>query len=160
MGFSRYCLVPWISWILRSGSAVQKPPRSSDWCPPMSRSQRNLVPDPGIWKSENPGIWKSRNPELWKSKIQQNPKNRIMESKSVSPKLSVMSGLVGKKTSWPLLGPFQLFFSGPKNAIFCLCSLVSQGALFTRFGVICWCHACLGTCPLHMWPLILRVLCT
>ena len=54
------------------------------------------------------------------------------------------SGLVGKKSSWPHLGPSQAIFSMDqkiKNMYeIWLFSLVGQWALFTRFGVMCWCH--------------------
>ena len=60
--------------------------------------------------------------------------------KSILPKLSARSGLVGKKTSWHHLGPSEVIFShGPEKykkckRKKCLFSLVGQWALFTRCG--------------------------
>ena len=56
--------------------------------------------------------------EIWIFGIQQQfEKYKISKSKSVLPKMSARSGLVGKNNSWPHLGPFQAIFSmGPKNA--------------------------------------------
>ena len=56
--------------------------------------------------SGNLGTWKSGN--LVSKKIN---KQQTSKSKSVSPKMSARSGLVGNKTSWPHLGPFQAICS-------------------------------------------------
>ena len=69
-----------------------------------------------IWGPGNLGIWKSGDLEIqkcWVHKI----KKKISKSKSVLPTMSARSGLVGKKSSWPYLGPSEAFFSiGRKNA--------------------------------------------
>ena len=59
----------------------------------------------------NLGIWKSRNLGSKKSK-----KSKFSKSKSVSPKMSTRSGLVGKNSSRPYFMQFQaIFCMGRKN---------------------------------------------
>ena len=69
----------------------------------------------GVWKSENLGTWKSRNleiwgpghPEIWGLKNQKKKfKIQIRSAQHVG-----RSGLVGKKSSWPYLGPSEAIFS-------------------------------------------------
>ena len=73
------------------------------------------------------GFWKSVNLEI-----------------CVLPKMSARSGLTGKRTSRPHLEPSQAFFPWTekiqKHFKLYIFSLVGQWALFTRFGVMCWCH--------------------
>ena len=57
--------------------------------------------------------------------------------------MSARSGLAGKRTSQPHLGPGHCL-RGPEKSKNCqfvyLFFLVGQWALFTWFGVMCWCH--------------------
>ena len=48
------------------------------------------------------GVW------IWGPK---NQKKKLSKFKSVLPKMSARSGLVGKKSSWPYLGPSEAIFS-------------------------------------------------
>ena len=82
----------------------------------------------GVWKSGNLETWGPGNPESW------GPKNqKLSKFKSVLPKMSTRSGLVGKTSSRPYLGPFEAIFSigrkNPKNA-----KMLPIFPLFTRFG--------------------------
>ena len=52
---------------------------------------------------------------VWKFGVQK-MKKKISKFKSVLPKMLARSGLVGKKSSWPYLGPSEAIFSiGRKN---------------------------------------------
>ena len=81
---------------------------------------------------QNFGTWKSGNLGPNKSK------KKISKSKSVLPKMSARSGLVGKNPPSPIWGHLRPFFplTGKisKMQKKCLFSLVGQWALFTRFG--------------------------
>ena len=100
------------------------------------------------WPGASPAqarFWKSGNLEIQKFGVQQISKMEIL-------KIQISSAHnVGKVwTSWKknLPAPFGAtpgnFLHGPKKSKkilnFCLFSLVGQWALFTRFGVMCWCH--------------------
>ena len=76
--------------------------------PNRPKAQARPKPGPGqisgdleVWGPGNLGIW---NPT-------KNKKLNISKPKSVLPKMSARSGLVGQKTSQPHLGPFQFNFS-------------------------------------------------
>ena len=104
---------------------------------PTTRPKAQARPEPDFG---NLGTWTSRNLESKKCQ-----KYKFSKSKSVLPKMSARSGLAGKKqTREAHLGPSQAIFSmDRKNQNMCknrLFSLVGQWALFTRFGVMCWCH--------------------
>ena len=62
-------------------------------------------------------------------------KIKFSKFKSVLPKMSARSGLVGKNPPGPIWGHLRPFFPWTekikKNRIFCLFSLVGQWALFT-----------------------------
>ena len=93
-----------------------------------------------IWESGNPGIWKSGNPTTWKSGIPKSPENgTVSECKSVLPKMSA-----GKTDIGSIFGNFRSIFpwTGKMQNMrkLCLFSLVGQWLLFTRFGVMRWCH--------------------
>ena len=110
----------------------------------------------GVWKSGNLEIWDFGNLEMWGPgnpeflrfgdlEIQnlgiQHIKKNISKIKSVLPKMSARSGLVGKKTSRPYLGPSEAIFSmdrkNPKNIQnFAYFSLVGPLLLSTRGGGI------------------------
>ena len=69
------------------------------------------------------------NPEVWSPKNKKNQK--FSKFKSVLPKMLARSGLVGKKSSRPHLGPSEAIFSmdrkNPKNAKKkCIFSLVER----------------------------------
>ena len=99
-----------------------------------------------------------------KNSLEQRTHN-LGASKSVLPKMSARSGLVGK-TSWPHLGPFGVNFSlGRKNAKHTVCLLGAMAAiqlvwanrlLFSWLGCCCcyWqavpgcCHGGRGSCAL------------
>ena len=60
------------------------------------------------------GTQESGNPESWDPTYL---KYKFSKSKSVSPKMSARSELVGKNSTWPHLGPSQANFSmGQKHA--------------------------------------------
>ena len=66
---------------------------------------------------------------------------KLSKIKSVLPKMSARSGLVGKKSSWPYWGPSEAIFSmdrkKQKNILkFCLLSLGGPLLLSTRGGEI------------------------
>ena len=104
----------------------------------------------GVWKSGNLEIWEFGNPEIWRSgdleiwdfgdlgtwksrnwRSRKSQKYKFSQFKSVLPKMSARSALVGKKTSeafYPWTGKNE------KNTFFCLFPLVGQWALFTRCG--------------------------
>ena len=84
----------------------------------------------GTWKFGILGIWRSGDLKIqkfwdlgtWKFKIlgsQKSKKWKVSKIKSVLPKMSARSGLVGKKSSRPYLGPSEAIFSmdrkNPKN---------------------------------------------
>ena len=64
------------------------------------------------WKSRNFEIWGPGNPESWGPN---NPPKKCSKSKSVLPKLSARSGLVGKNPPGPILGHPRPFFPWTKN---------------------------------------------
>ena len=113
MGFSRYCpssldLTNFVVRGCRGGVADGAPAGPS-----------RPRPGPGLGL----GIWKSGDLEIQKFGIHKIKKTYIYiyisKCKSVLPKMSARSGLVGKKSSWPHLGPSQAFFpmdrQNPKN---------------------------------------------
>ena len=98
-------------------------------------SESSSVVVGGVWKSGNLEIWDFGNLEIWGPgnpeilrfgdlEIQnfgiQEIKKTISKFKSVLPKMSARSGLVGNKSSRPYLGPSEAIFSmdrkNPKNA--------------------------------------------
>ena len=102
----------------------------------------------GVWKSGNLGTRKSRNLEIWgpgnpeiwgpkKTKINESLKVKIRSAKNVGK-----VWIIRKKSSWPCLGSSEAIFSivqkNQKIIKFCLFSLVSQWALFTRCGPCCY----------------------
>ena len=102
MGFSRYC------------------PSSLDLTNFVVRSCRGAVPRLSLadnLESGNLGIWKSRNLEIWESKNlgiwdpRKSPQTKSSKSKSVSPKMSARSGLVGKNPPSPIWGHLGPFFA-------------------------------------------------
>ena len=105
-----------------------------------------------IWGSRETHIW--GNPEFWNLEIQKCGVQKIKLIKVL--KIQIHSAqnvgkvwISRKKSSWPYLGPSEAIFSMDRKkkikkakCIFvCLFSLVGQWALFTRFGVMCWCHS-------------------
>ena len=96
-------------------------------------------------RSGNLEIWGPGNPEVWDPKhknINKNLKTQVRSAQNVG------KGWISRITI--LLAPFGAipghFLHVPKKSkqkkctTFCLFSLVGQWALFTRFGVMCWCH--------------------
>ena len=65
------------------------------------------------WPQDFLEIWGPGNPEILGSNKSQ--KTKLSKSKSVSPKMSASSGLVGNKFCWPHLGPFQANFPWAGN---------------------------------------------
>ena len=98
-------------------------------------------PGPGLGL----GIWKSGNLEIWKFGIQQIRKIKVLRIK-IRVAQNVGKVWISRKKNFP--APFGAipshFLRGPekskKKLKECLFSLVGQWALFTRFGVMCWCH--------------------
>ena len=88
--------------------------------------------------------WKSGDLEIRKFGVQQIKKRKSSKFKSVLPKMSAKSGLVGKKSSWPHLGPSgPIFCVGRKNrknvkqiAYFCYFTGLGPLLLSTRGGAI------------------------
>ena len=64
--------------------------------------------DLGTWKSGNLEIWGPGNPESWVPKNQ--TKIKLSKFKSVLPKMSARSGLVGKNPPGPIRGHLKPFF--------------------------------------------------
>ena len=109
-------------------------------------ASRNL----GTWKSGNLGIlrsveleiWEFGNLETWKSRNLGSKKSqnwKISKLKSALPKMSARSGLVGTKSSWLHLVPFQAIVSfGRKNAkaYFCL-PIFHGGPMGSIHPVVC-----------------------
>ena len=84
--------------------------------------------------SEDLEIWGPGNLEMWNPN--KSKKQKFSKSKSVLPKMSARSGLLGTKSFWPYWGPSEAIFSMDhrnQNKInnICLFSLVGQWALFT-----------------------------
>ena len=96
-------------------------------------SESSSVVVGGVWKSGNLEIWDLGNLEIWGPEnpeilrfgdleiqnvgIQKIKKWKVSKSKSVLPKMSARSGLVGKQSSRPHLGPCQASFCvGWKNS--------------------------------------------
>ena len=102
----------------------------------------------GVWKSGNLEIWGPRNPEIWRSgdlEIQKfgskkAKKKYISKFKSVLPKMSARSGLVGKNPPGPTWGHLRPFFPWTgkmqKMLIFCLFFLGGPLLLSTLGGAI------------------------
>ena len=138
-------LVPWISSILWSGSAVQKPPTGS---PPWAAASFSQEPGSKIQESGNLEIQQSGNLEIWDPT--KSPKQIIKIKIRVAKNVGKV--WIGRKKHLP--APFAAisgqFFHGPNKkqntCVFCLFSLVGQWALFTRFGVMCWCHRKITWC--------------
>ena len=110
MGFSRYCP----SSLDLTNFVVREPSRSHRGATAEECSSRSPPrPDPGL----DLGIWKSGDLEIQKFGIQKiKKKSKFSKFKSVLPKMSARSGLVGKKSSRPYLGPSEAIFSiGRKN---------------------------------------------
>ena len=77
----------------------------------------------GTWKSGILEIWEFGDLGTWKSRTlesKQSQKLKFSKSKSVLPKMSASSGLIGKGHLGPHLGPSQAIFSmdrkNPKDA--------------------------------------------
>ena len=107
MGFSRYCpsSLDLLHFVLRERrGATAEPQQRMRWI-----LLRLLHLE--IWKSRNLEIQESGNLELQESGSLGiwNPKNQkhMSECRSVLPKMSVRSGLVGENSSLPHLRPFQ-----------------------------------------------------
>ena len=82
---------------------------------------------------------------------QKNKKNqKFSKSKSVLPKMSARSGLVGKNPPGPIWGHLGPFFAWAgkieKITKFCLFSLVGPWALFTWFGALLLARAAAWRC--------------
>ena len=124
IGFSRYCpsSLDLPNFVVQScrGAAAEGAPAISGQARPKPGPQ--ISGNLEIWGPGNPPI---RNPET------QTDKNIKIQIRSVQ---SVRKAWISrKKSSWRHLVSFQALK-------FCLSSLVGQWALFTRFGVMCWCH--------------------
>ena len=111
MGFSRYCpssldLTNFVVWRCR-GDAAEVPRtvrRPAQVGPGLAQAS--------VWEFGNLGTWTSRN--LGSKNV---TKYEFLKFKSVPPKMSARSGLVGNKSSWPHLGPSgPIFCVGRKNA--------------------------------------------
>ena len=113
---------PWVRW--ERGQVgiwefVRRRRRRRRW------RRRLEIWEPGnlwIWRSGNLEIWGSGNPEIWRSgdlEIQklefQTIKKRNSKFKSVLPKMSARSGLVGKKPPGPIWCHFRQFSIVRKN---------------------------------------------
>ena len=69
-----------------------------------------------MWEPGNLGIWRSGDLEIQKFGVQKHKKWKFSKSKTILPKMSARSGLVGNKSSWPYLGPSQeMFVHRPEN---------------------------------------------
>ena len=101
----------------------------------------------GVWKSGNLEIWDFGNLEIWgpgnpeilrfgdleiqNVGIQKIKKKNVSKIKSVLPKMSARSGLVGKKSSRPYLGPSEAIFpwTGKIQKMQTFCLFFLGGAL-------------------------------
>ena len=74
-------------------------------------------------KNKNPVVWDCTPSSLGTSKIQKigiqqkSQKQKLSKPKSMSPKMSARSGLAGKRTCRPHLGPSQVICSMDKKTI-------------------------------------------
>ena len=134
MGFSRYCpsSLDLTNFVVRECRRA-----TAEECSSRSKSAQ-AWPRP---RSGNLTIWRPGNPEIW------DPKNQKMKIIIIQIRSAQNVGKVWISKEKILLGPFGAhlgpFFAWAgkiKNAKKCLFSLVGQWALFTRFGVMCWCH--------------------
>ena len=103
----------------------------------VSRRIRTYFPE--IWKSWKSGNLGSNKSKNWK----------FSKSKSVLPKMSARSGLAGKRTSRPHLGPSRAIFcvgrKNPKNAEMLPIFLGGPLLLSTQGGAIglCYFYGCI-----------------
>ena len=132
MGFSRYgpSSLDLLHFVVREQprsrrGATAEPSRRMLWL--------SMADSLDIWESGNPGIWKSGNLESQKIGKIEIIRMQILSAQNVGK-----VWISRKKSSWPHLVPFQVFFpwTGKMQKMyrFCIFSLVGQWALFTWFG--------------------------
>ena len=127
------------------------PAPSQAWPTPFlkfGQSPAQAWPRPDFWKFGNLG---PGNLEIWDPKNQK--KYKFSKSKSVLPKMSARSGLVGKNPPGPIwahLGPF-FAWAGKIEKSMSAYFLVGQWALFTRFGP-CQCNRTVHGQICLKWP--------
>ena len=125
------------------GSRAQTPIftiENQDFLVQMAQAQPGLAqagPGPAFG---NLGTWKSRN--LGSKNIKKNTSSQ--NPNPVCPKCRQGLDSPEKKPPGPIWGHPRQFFAWAgkiaKMQNFCLFSLVGPWALFSRFGVMCWCH--------------------
>ena len=122
--------------------------------------------DLGTWKSGNLEIWGPGNPEIWSPT---NQKKKSSKAKSVLPKMSARSGLVGKNPPGPIWGHLRPFFpwTGKMQKIAKKLAISLGGPLLlsTRGGVIGtftgkWHMACPWYAKLHGARLLPVAICS
>ena len=138
MGFSQYCpsSLDLTNFVVRECRGA-----TAEECASRSKSAQ-AWPRP---RSGNLEIWGPGNPEILDPT---NEKNENLKNLKIQIRSAQNVGKVWISRNKILLAPFGPipghFFHGPeqfkKCTKFCLFSLVGQWALFTRFGVMCWCH--------------------
>ena len=136
MGFSRYCpsSLDLTNFVVRRcrGGVAEVPRRCRGRCAGRPKSGPGLA-QASVWESGNLGTRKSRNLGSKKSK-----KKKFSKSKSILPKMSARSGLVGKILLAPFGAIWGHFLRGPEKSktlhVFRLC------LLFYRFGALAAIH--------------------
>ena len=100
-------------------------------------------PSPSLARGRILEIRAPGDPEIWDPR---NRKSKLLKSKSILPKIAQTVGKVwiSRKILLAIFGAILAIYSmGRKmqkmNKV-CLFSLLGQWALFTRFGVMRWCH--------------------
>ena len=92
-------------------------------------------------ESRNVEIWGPGNSKKWDPT---NQKIKILKIQIRSAQNVGKVWISRKKPRGSHLGPSEAIFSmdrkNQKHTKQCIFSLVGQWALFTRFGVMCWCH--------------------
>ena len=101
---------------------TQETDRASNWLPLIHRHSSSTPArprGPSGWAHAGPKWVGPRGAQVGPSQkfgTQQKPKKKSSKCKSVLPKMSARSGLVGNKSSWPHLGPpGPIFCVGRKN---------------------------------------------
>ena len=123
------------------------------WVGPSRAQVGGPTPGPSGWAQAG-SKWAQAGPkpEIWDPK--KSKKYKFSKSKSVLPKMSARSGLVGKNPPRPIWAPLGPFFAWAgkieKMRKFCLFSLVGPWALFTRFGALAAIHPRWGNRYFHM----------
>ena len=148
---SKYCLYSLVGWwalFTRCGPSYnerkwqQASHRTPSWSATLLHDLKWFPQQCLNWGPGNPEIWRSGDLEIQKFGVQKFKNIKFLRIQIRSAQNVGKVWISRKKILLALFGAIQgHFLHGPeKSPKFCLFSLVGQWALFTRFGVMCWCH--------------------